>query len=110
MDFVTAAREADAPRDRHEHRYEKFIFVFVATIVHEVGGHVFVTSLWESERRPLTPGSLQPVTWGDDPTEGESGRWLGSALFGGILSHYRNPYLDEDQVSRSYAICWNQIL
>lgn len=72
--------------------------MFALTLVHEIGGHLFVNFLWQGNR-PLTPPDILHPYYEGDQSGGESGRWLELAVLGGGLEFYRDPNEDDGQVS-----------
>ena len=85
--------------------FHRFLFMFVHTFLHEVGGHLFVTYLTRGEpTNPRAYGATPPdVTTPLDSYStgetGEAGRALEYTLFGGNIDYYRDPAKGDRQVS-----------
>lgn len=75
------------------------MFLFATTLVHEAGGHVFMTFL--NNGRALTPSSV-PAPAYDNGNFGESGRYLELRLFGGTTEYFRGPSQDMRQVNKAH--------
>lgn len=84
-------------------RIRDFHFMLVATLIHEVGGHVLLAFL--SNGNYFTPFSFTPR--GCDPTE--AGLWLQRKLFGGTMHYFRDSGQDDGQVGSPDRILFELI-
>lgn len=77
--------------------------MFANCLLHEVGGHLFITFLNNGALVAQTPPHITSDVVGrySDEHHGESGRRLECILFGGNLEFYKDRNQDDAQVSPS---------
>lgn len=78
-----------------------FQFLFANTFVHEIGGHLLITFLYNG--RPVTPEGISYSSWfgqpqpGHSQPPGETGRHLEGLLFGGTVEYFRDENNSSDK-------------
>ncbi|KAK2768654.1 hypothetical protein FQN54_000510 [Arachnomyces sp. PD_36] len=109
QDLISAANTTPASNHGRT-QFRIFMFQLANTLVHEVGGHLFMTFISQNMlsptgqlQRPFTPESVTYSDYGSQGV-GESGRLLESAIFGGSMEYFRDNTAGDRQAGVPYIL------
>ncbi|KAK2759311.1 hypothetical protein FQN54_002789 [Arachnomyces sp. PD_36] len=103
LEDLMAAANLESASSQARAAFRTFMFQLANTLIHEVGGHLFMTFLSQNIvdeagqlARPITPEAVTYSNYGSAGS-GESGRVLESILFGGAMEYSRDPAAGSQQ-------------